>query len=180
MAKSSIDEATQDFILSQSLFFVATAPLGRDGHVNLSPKGMAETFCVLSSDKVCYLDLTGSGAETIAHLRENGRIVLMWCSFGPLAKIVRIWGTGRAHLKGTNAYDELSSKFPRYAGARAVIEIEVSRVASSCGYAVPEMSLIGERPRLLEWAEKKGEDELAEYRGRKNTLSIDGLQGIAP
>ena len=158
----------------QPLFFVATAPLDATGHVNLSPKGL-DTLRILGPRRVAYLDLTGSGAETIAHLRENGRITLMACAFSGLPRISRFYGTGTAHLLGTEEFDALAPCFPDLAGARAVIDVAVDRVTTSCGHAVPLLDTVDDRTRLLEWAEAKGADGLAEYRSRKNARSIDGL-----
>jgi hypothetical protein len=161
----------------QPVFFVATAPTGGEGHVNLSPKGY-DTFRVLAPDRVAYLDLTGSGVETIAHLRDNGRITLMACAFSGNPRISRIYGRGTVHPAGTAAFDELASLFPDLPGRRAVIEIDVDGVSTSCGYAVPLMDLVGDRDRLADWAEKKGDAGIVEYWGNKNTVSIDGLPGI--
>jgi len=161
----------------QPMFFVATAPSGDAGHVNLSPKGL-DTFRVLGPQRVAYLDLTGSGVETIAYVRENGRITLMACAFSGNPRISRIYGEGRVHPVGTDAYEEMLPEFPRFPGPRAVIEVEIERVTTSCGYAVPLMDLVDDRDRLIEWAEKKGDDGIAEYWLRKNRESIDGLPGL--
>jgi hypothetical protein len=162
----------------QPLFFVATAPSGREGHVNCSPKGL-DTLRILGPQRVAYLDLTGSGVETIAHLRDNGRITLMACAFNGAPRISRIYGAGRVHPVGTPEYDELASRFPELPGARAVIDVAVDRVTTSCGYAVPLMDLVGDRDRLLDWANAKGDDGLVDYRARKNAQSIDQLPGIS-
>lgn len=159
---------------AQPVFFVATAPLSGDGHVNVSPKGL-DTLRILGPSRVAYLDLTGSGAETIAHVRENGRITLMACAFSGKPRISRFYGTGTAHLLGTAEFDALAGEFPDLAGARAIIEVDVDRVTTSCGYAVPLLDTVEDRTRLLDWAESKGSDGLAAYRKRKNTRSIDGL-----
>ncbi len=162
----------------QPLFFVATAPSGDTGHVNLSPKGH-DTLRVLAADRVAYLDLTGSGIETIAHLRDNARITLMACAFSGNPRISRIYGTGTVHPVGTPGFDALAPEFPELPGRRAVIEIAVERVTTSCGYAVPLMDLVEDRERLLEWAEGKGEDGIAAYWATKNAESLDGLPGIS-
>ena len=163
--------------LQQPLFFVATAPEGPGGHVNLSPKGH-DTFRVLGPERVAYLDLTGSGVETIAHVQQNGRITLMACAFNGNPQISRIYGTGRAHVVGSAEFDALAAEFPPLPGRRSIIEVEVDGVTTSCGYAVPLMDLVDERDRLIEWAEKKGDDGIAAYWSTKNRESIDGLPGI--
>jgi hypothetical protein len=164
-----------DFIAKQSVFFVASAPLSPDGHVNLSPKGL-DTFRVLGPDRVAYLDMTGSGNETAAHMAENGRVTIMFCAFDGPPKILRLFGRGRAVLPGTPEWDELIPHFREMLGARQLILADLDRVATSCGYGVPRLG--GEaRPRdqLTRWAESKGEEGLVEYRREKNTTSIDGL-----
>jgi hypothetical protein len=161
----------------QPVFFVATAPGGAGGHINLSPKGY-DTFRVLAPDRVGYLDLTGSGVETIAHLRENGRITLMACAFSGNPRISRIYGRGTVHPVGTAGFDELAPQFPDLPGRRSIIDVAIEGVMTSCGYAVPLMDLVADRDRLIDWAEKKGDAGLAEYRGNKNAVSIDGLQGL--
>jgi hypothetical protein len=161
------------FIEAQPLFFVATAPLAGDGHVNLSPKGL-DSFRVLSPDRVAYLDLTGSGNETAAHLRENGRITFMWCAFSGAPRILRLYGKGATVVPGDEGWEELIDRFPGYPGVRQIITAEISRVQTSCGYAVPRMDLVGDRDTLLRWAEAK-RDALPAYRAEKNARSIDGL-----
>ena len=161
----------------QPVFFVATAPSGDAGHVNLSPKGY-DTLRVLAADRVAYLDLTGSGVETIAHLRDNGRITLMACAFNGNPRISRIYGEGTVHPLGTPGFDALAPEFPDLPGRRAIIDITVERVTTSCGYAVPLMDLVDDRDRLLDWAQGKGEEGIEAYWGTKNAESIDGLPGI--
>jgi hypothetical protein len=156
---------------------VATAPSGSDGHVNCSPKGL-DTLRILGPQRVAYLDLTGSGIETIAHLRDNGRITLMACAFNGAPRISRIYGVGTVHPLGSPGYDELAPCFTELVGARAVIDVAVDRVTTSCGYAVPLMDLVGDRDRLLEWSEAKGEDGLVAYRSSKNATSVDDLPGF--
>jgi hypothetical protein len=175
---SSISDDLGRWWSEQPLFFVATAPAGHDGHVNVSPKGL-DTLRILGPQRVAYLDLTGSGVETIAHLRDNGRITLMACAFNGAPRISRIYGTGTVHELDTPGYRELVTHFPALPGSRAVIEIAVDRVTTSCGYAVPLMDLVGDRDRLLDWASAKGDEELVEYRARKNAESIDALPGIS-
>jgi len=156
------------------MFFVATAPRDADGHVNISPKGLA-TFAILSPQRVAYLDLTGSGAETIAHVRENGRITIMFCAFEGPPSICRVYGTATVHEVGTDSYDECLVNFTEIVGARAIIDVAVTRVSASCGYAVPLMDYVGQRDRLIEWAEARGPEGLVDYRHNKNAASIDGL-----
>lgn len=161
------------FIEAQHVFFVASAPLSEDGHVNLSPKGL-DCLRVLSSSRVAYLDLTGSGNETAAHLHENGRITFMFCAFTGAPRILRLYGTGEVVLPGTAEWAELAGLFPVYPGMRQIITAEISRVQTSCGFAVPLMEYTQQRDTLSRWAEAKG-DDLPSYRQQKNATSIDGL-----
>ncbi len=170
-----IDNRLRTFIEAQPMFFVATAPSGPDGHVNVSPKGIGGTFAVLDEHSVAYLDITASGAETIAHLRENGRITVMFCAFDGPPNIVRLHGHGRVVTLYDEGYDELSALFAPTAGARAVIVVDVDRVSDSCGYGVPLMSVRGERDLLPPYMERKGTEGQADYRRLKNRASIDGL-----
>ena len=163
--------------LAQPVFFVATAPAGADGHVNLSPKGH-DTLRVLAPNRVAYLDLTGSGVETIAHLRENGRITLMACAFNGNPRISRIYGRGRVHEAGSPEFDARAPEFPSFPGRRSIIDVAVDRVTTSCGYAVPLMDLVGDRDRLIDWAAKKGPEGITAYWATKNAESIDGLPGL--
>jgi hypothetical protein len=173
-----IDDHLSAFITSQPVFFVATAPLAADGHVNLSPKGLDGTFTVVDDHTVAYLDLTGSGVETIAHLRENGRIVIMFCAFEGPPRIVRLHGSGEVTLADDPGFVERAAPFKPIPGARAVITVAVERIADSCGYAVPLMRFEGERDKLVDWAERKGPDGLTAYQTEKNATSIDGLPGL--
>ncbi len=188
---AELDDRLRKFIARQPVFFVATAPClsadGDGGHVNLSPKGSADTFAVLGPSTVAYLDLTGSGAETIAHLRQNGQITIMFCSFSHETKVLRLHGRGEVVLPGTDRWGELAGHFPRTAdpatqltNQRAIIVVDLDRIADSCGYAVPEMSLAAERDVLDRWAAKKTPAELAAYRVEKNSVSIDGLPALEP
>jgi Pyridoxamine 5'-phosphate oxidase len=170
-----IDDRLAAWLERQPVFFVATAPLAGDGHVNVSPKGTVGTFRVLDRHTVAYLDLTGSGVETIAHLRENGRITLMFCAFSGRPTIVRLAGRGTAVLPSSPSFPSLVAGFPPHPGVRSVIRVEVSRVADSCGYAVPRMSLDAERDVLELHHAKKGPRKLADYRVERNGTSIDGL-----
>jgi hypothetical protein len=173
----AIDDAIAEFIATQKMFFVATAPLAADGAINLSPKGLA-TFVQLGPRQVAYLDLTGSGAETIAHLRENGRIVLMFCAFEGPPNIVRLHGRGRVVAPPAADFAVFSAHFQQRDGVRSVIVVDVSRVSTSCGYAVPLLDFVRERDQLDRWAQKKGTDGLVSYRHQKNRASIDGLPAL--
>jgi hypothetical protein len=166
------------WIAQQHMFFVATAPLGGDGLVNCSPKGM-DTFRILAPREVAYLDLTGSGVETIAHLRENGRIVIMFCAFTGPPNIVRLHGRGEVIEPGHADFPTLQASFPDHVGARAIIRVHLTRIGDSCGYAVPRYEYAGERDALIQWAEKKGPSGLADYRTEKNVHSLDGLPGLS-
>ncbi len=170
----SIDDELQDWIGQQPLFFVATAPMSIDGHINCSPKGM-DTFRILGTDRVAYLDLTGSGAETMAHLQENGRIVIMFCGFTGPPRIVRLHGRGSVILPRSEDWERWISSFPDLPGSRSIVMIEVERVSQSCGYAVPKLKFEQDRDTLEKWAKGKSEQELQDYRNLKNRVSIDGL-----
>lgn len=166
------------FIERQKMFFVATAP--REGHLNLSPKGM-DTFRVLDAHRAIYLDLTGSGNETAAHLLDNGRITIMFCSFDKAAMIVRLYGSGRVIRPGDPEWENYLAQFPPEPGVRQIMEISVERAMNSCGYAVPRMSEDGveERDTLRKYWLKDGRDPDT-YQREHNTRSIDGLPtGIA-
>ncbi len=175
-----IDERLRDFIDGQPVFFVATAPLSPRGHVNVSPKGVNGTFVVLGPETVAYLDLTGSGVETVAHVRENGRITLMFCAFQGPPRILRLHGWGEVLVPGEPAFDDLLSHFCQVEGTRAIIRVRVDRIADSCGYGVPLMALQDERDQIHTWARRKGPDGLDRYRREKNAVSIDGLPGLEP
>jgi hypothetical protein len=170
-----IDGRLRSFIEEQHMFFVATAPSGPGGHVNLSPKGIGGTFAVIDDQTVAYLDITASGAETIAHLRDNGRITLMFCAFEGPPNIVRLHGQGRIVTLYDDEFADWLPYFTETRGARAVIVVEVSRVADSCGYGVPRLDYAGERDLLPAHMQRKGEGGRREYRLQKNTASIDGL-----
>lgn len=173
----SIDAQLADWIGQQHLFFVATAPLTGTGHVNCSPKG-GDAFRVLDASTVAYQDLTGSGAETIAHLRENGRIVIMFCAFEGAPRIVRLHGRGEALTPGHADYASLAARFSPHLGTRAFIRITVSRIADSCGFAVPLYEYRGERDTLDKWTESKGPDKIREYRRARNARSLDDLPAL--
>lgn len=175
---SEIDATVKKFIEAQPMFFVATAPLAADGHLNLSPKGL-NAFRILGPKQVAYLDVTGSGIETVAHLRENGRIVVMFCAFSGPPRIVRLHGRGEVAAAGDPLATALSARFTERAGTRAVIRVDVERVSDSCGYGVPLMDFVRHRDNLDHWAAQKGDDGLAAYRAEKNARSLDGLPGLA-
>ena len=172
-----IDDKLAAWIAAQHVFFVATAPLGDAGHVNLSPKGL-DSFAILSPRSVAYLDVVGSGAETIAHLRENGRITLMFCAFEGLPRILRLHGRGEVIEPGDPEFADLAARFPRQASTRSVIRVSLSRVADSCGYGVPLLEYKGERSQIADWAERKGPEGLRAYQLERNRVSIDGLPAL--
>jgi hypothetical protein len=173
-----ISDTLAAWLRQQKMFFVATAPLAADGLINCSPKGM-DSFRILGPREVAYLDLTGSGIETIAHTRENGRIVFMFCAFDGTPKIVRLHGVSEALQAGTPQYELLSPMFPEYPGRRAIVRARLTRVSDSCGYAVPRYDYVADRETLVRWSEAKGETHLEQYRTDKNTASLDGLPGLA-
>lgn len=172
------------FLEAQHLFFVATAPLAADGHVNLSPKGVDGSFVVVDEHTVAYLDITASGAETIAHLRENGRITLMFTSFEASPTVVRLHGRGRVVPAQDAAYDDwaglLPTRLATSSAARAVIVVDVERISDSCGYAVPLYDYAGDRDLLVPHMERKGAAGIAAYQREKNAISLDGLPALEP
>ncbi len=173
----SIDENLAAFIEAQKLFFVATAPLAGDGLVNLSPKGL-DSFRILDPKTVAYLDLTGSGIETLAHLRENGRIVFMFCAMDGNPRILRLHARGEALELGTPEYAALRPLFPEIAGERSIIRATVKRIADSCGWGVPRYEYKGERDTLPRFAEQLGPDKIRKVQAGMNIRSIDGLLGL--
>jgi len=182
-----IDERLSGWIAAQPLFFVASAPLDGEGHVNVSPKGPIGTLRILDEHTVAYLDLVGSGAETIAHLRENGRLVIMFCAFSGPPRIVRLHGRAEAILAEDARFEALAAQCafeePDVSAARrAIVRLDVTRVADSCGYGVPLMSLDGLRPHADAWAKKKqrvgGSRALRDYQREKNATSLDGLPAV--
>jgi hypothetical protein len=183
-----IDNRLARWIAAREMFFVATAPRADDGRVNVSPKGPIETLQVLGPLEVAYLDYGGSGAETVAHLRENGRIVLMFCAFSGPPRILRLHGRGEAVLSGAAGFAELAARFPAGAlgppeAVRSVIRVDVERVGESCGYGVPLMDHVGEREHYRLSAEKRlrvgGPEALSARRAKNNARSIDGLPALA-
>ena len=190
MAKlfDEISDPIRDFIERQPMFFVGTAPSGPDGHVNLSPKGGKGLFGVTGPLGFAYVDLMGSGIETIAHLRENGRIVVMFCSFEGPPKIVRLHGIGHVVQQGDDAFADRLAAFDvseeQLRAVRSVIDVEVTRVADSCGFVVPRMDYAGERDQLYRFADnrirKLGEEAVKAYVSENNAESLDGLVGLDP
>ena len=175
----TIDSELAAWIERQHVFFVATAPLSQAGHINCSPKG-GNSFRVLGSMEVAYQDYTGSGVETAAHLRENGRIIVMFCAFDGKPNIVRLHGVGEVISPEDDRYEGLARHFPSNLGTRAIVHIQVARVSTSCGYAVPTFDFHADRDILDKWAAAKGETGLAEYRAAKNVESIDALPAFLP
>jgi predicted pyridoxine 5'-phosphate oxidase superfamily flavin-nucleotide-binding protein len=183
-----IDNATRQWLTRQPMFFVATAPNDPNGHINLSPKGAAGAFRVLGPTTVAYADLVGSGVETVAHLRENGRIVLMFCAFTGPPKIVRLHGQGRVVPEADPEFATLLPEFPldddARALARGIVVVETTRIADSCGFVVPRMDLVAERDQLMRWGEqqhaKNGETWKERYVTANNAQSIDGLPRYDP
>ena len=174
MAKfyAQLDETLKNFIAEQKIFFTASAP--NDGRVNLSPKGI-DTFCCLDDKTAAYLDLTGSGNETAAHVSENGRLTIMFCSFTEKPLILRLYGRGEVIGRNDNRWTELHKNFPDFAGERQIIVLHIESLQTSCGFGVPVFELTEERPKLTEWAERKTDDGIRQYWAEKNQTSIDGL-----
>jgi hypothetical protein len=172
-----IDAALEEFLRSQHVFFVATAPRADSGHINLSPKGL-DALRVLDSHSLAYLDYVGSGAETIAHLRENGRIVIMVCAFEGPPRIVRFHGRGEVFEPQDAPFETLRALFSPEPPARAIVRIAVERIAESCGFGVPHYAFEGHRTQLGAWAARKGEQGLVEYQKEKNRSSIDALPAL--
>jgi hypothetical protein len=183
----SIEPAVQAWVARQPMYFVGTAPLADDGHVNISPKGPIETLRVLDEHTVAYLDMIGSGAETIAHVRENGRIVVMFCAFSGPPRILRLHGQGEVVVAADPRFEGLAERCefempPVPEARRAIVLVDVDRVADACGYGVPLMTYEGLRPHSGAWAAKKlrvgGPDALLDYQRDKNGHSIDGLPAV--
>ena len=177
-AQPLIDDSAKQFIEKQRMFFVATAPLDPNGLLNLSPKGL-DSIRILAPDTIAYLDLTGSGIETIAHVKENGRLVIMFCAFEGAPKILRLHGLGRVVEAGTAEFASLIAHFNPIEGMRAIVVMKIQRVSDSCGWAVPLLTFEKDRHQLLAWANQKGPEGLKQYRAEKNTTSLDGLPGVS-
>ena len=174
---AELNDDLRTFIAGQRMFFVATAPLAADGHINLSPKGL-DSFRVLSPRSVAYLDLTGSGIETVAHIRENGRITILLCAFSGRPRIVRLYGRGRAVVPDDAEWSVLAGQFPSYTSTRSIVVVELERIADSCGFGVPRYEFVEDRTQLVDWADKKGRAAIEAYQAEKNQHSIDGLPGL--
>ena len=183
-----IEPPLKEWIEAQHVFFVGTAPLSHEGHVNVSPKGPMDSFRVLDTTSIAYVDFAGSGSETIAHLKENGRIVIMLCAFEGPPRIVRLHGNGTVHQVGSPDFERLLGFFdqrrlePVEQGLRSVVEVEVTRIADSCGYSVPLMSYEGERPHQKLWIDKRvkqdGPNGVLNYVRKKNATSLDSLPAV--
>ncbi|OIJ20721.1 pyridoxamine 5'-phosphate oxidase [Anaerobacillus alkalidiazotrophicus] len=171
---SSILPKHEEFIRKQRIFFVGSAPLTAEGHVNISPKGH-DVLRIFSSNDVAYLDLTGSGNETSAHLKENGRITFMFLAFEGPPMILRLYGSGSVILPGTPEWAGMAKHFDILPGARQIIHAKIETVKTSCGFSVPFYSYEGERDTLQQWATNKSEQDLEEYRKQKNSISMDGI-----
>jgi hypothetical protein len=174
----SLTEKHIEWAMAQKVFFVSTAPLSQEGHINSSPKG-GDCFAFPDKDTFIYADYTGSGNETIAHLNENGRILIMFCAFEGPPRIMRLHGQGRAVLPGGSNFDSLRGKLPDNLGLRSIIHVTIERASVSCGFSVPFFDFVQHRETLDKWAETKGSQGLAAYRELKNQTSIDGLPGFA-
>lgn len=173
----AIDDRLAAFLGEQKVFFVATAPLAADGHLNLSPKGL-DTFRILDPRTVAYLDFTGSGIETVAHVRENGRIAFMFCAFEGPPKIVRLHGTAEVIERDDGEFERLAALFPPRLGVRSVVRARLDRISDSCGFGVPLYRYEGDRTQLDALASHMGEEAIARYRAENNARSIDGLPGL--
>ena len=175
MAKfySELNESLREFIEEQKIFFTATAPI--EGRINLSPKGM-DTFRCIDARTVAYLDLTGSGNETAAHLNENERMTVMFCSFSEQPLILRLYGHGKVVSPKHKEWNNFYCRFDAMPGERQIIVLDINSVQTSCGFGVPIYELKEERKTLVQWADKKGKDGIAEYWRQKNQKSIDGLK----
>lgn len=171
---TEISAEHQSFIEKQKMFFVATAPLSESGHINLSPKGL-EHLKVLNAHEVAYLDFTGSGNETSAHLLENERITFMFCSFAKVPNILRLYGKGKVVLPGSETWDKYAALFTTTEGARQIIVAYIFHVQSSCGFGVPIYEYVADRSILFDWIEKKGETGIQEYQQKNNLYSLDEL-----
>ncbi len=173
----TIDAKLSKWILKQKIFFVATAPLTEKGHINCSPKGL-DSFRILNEHSVAYQDLVGSGAETIAHIRENKRIVIMFTAFDGPPKIVRLWGEGEVITFTHPEYETIASQFKPRRGVRSYIRIQLTRIADSCGYSVPLYEFQGDRDVLDKWVDSKSDDGVKDYIRKNNAKSIDGLDAL--
>ncbi len=174
---TEIDEGIKKWISRQKIFFVATAPNAPDGLINLSPKGL-DSLRVMGPREIAYVDTGGSGIETVAHLKDNGRIVLMLCAFEGPPKIYRFYGKGTAIEPHQDGFAELLARFPVMPAARSIIRIDITRIIDSCGYGVPLYDFRQHRDSLANYFESQSVDEVLEYRRRRNGTSLDGLPGL--
>jgi hypothetical protein len=172
-----ITDHLQAFIERQHIFFVATAPLEDGSHVNVSPKGQ-DTFAILDPHTVAYQDFSGSGAETIAHLKQNRRITIMFCAFEGPPFVLRLYGQGEVLEPDNPKFDELNKDFALDLGVRSIIRVSLTRIQDSCGYGVPLYDFVKPRDTLLKWAERKGEQGIIEFKREYNVRSIDGLLAL--
>jgi hypothetical protein len=161
-AYPALNDDLRSFVERQHVFFVATAPLAADGHVNVSPKG-GDTLRILDDRTVCYLDISGSGIETVAHLQENGRITIMCCAFEGNPDVVRLYGRGQAVLPDDHRFADLRSRFGDFSGVRSIVLVELDRVSSTCGFGVPLMAFVADRDRLEKAHAARGEEAMPAY-----------------
>lgn len=175
----TIDDGLRAWVAAQKMYFVATAPLAADGHVNCSPKG-GDTLRILGPREVAYLDGMGSGIETVAHVRENGRIVLMLCAFEGSPRIVRFHGRATIVEAGHPEFAALLARFGHYPTARAIVRIAVTRIADSCGYGVPVFEFRADRTESANYVRKASDAALRDYLAKNNGASLDGLPGLTP
>lgn len=179
MAKTfdALDDKLIAFIKAQQMYFVATAPLSKDGHVNMSPKGY-DSFAILDAHTVAYLDMGGSGIETLAHLKDNGRITIMFCAFEGKANILRLYGHGTAVSFDEPGFEDMLALFPNYKRARSIITINITRIQDSCGWGVPFYEFKGQRDQLERTIANRSLDDWKTHRRNTNAHSIDGLEGL--
>jgi hypothetical protein len=174
---TELGETHVEWIKQQRMFFVATVPTAEDGLLNLSPKGL-DSFGIIDSTTVAYLDLLGSGVETIAYVKQNGRLIIMFCAFDGQPKIVRLWGRGEVVERDDPRWGEMRVHFPEMPGERSIIALHISRVQDYCGFGVPRYSHEKDRATLTDWAMKRGQKGIDEYIAENNKTSIDGLPGL--
>ena len=172
-----LNDALKTFIGEQKMFFVGTAPLSGDGLVNISPKGL-DSLRILDDLTVAYVDLTGSGIETVSHVKENGRLVMMFCSYGDRPYIVRLHGKGEILENGDAGFDGLRQQFPEYPYVRAIVKLNVERVSDSCGWGVPKYEYVGQRDTYMRYGEQRTDEQIHEGQLKKNMKSLDGLPGL--
>jgi len=172
-----IDEKIASWIAEQSMFFVATAPLDAQGHVNCSPKGL-DTLRILGPNELAYLDFPGSGVETISHVKENSRITIMMCAFRGPPKIYRFHGLGHVYEPGDPVFEDLRDQFPTQPVCRAIIKVSLSRISDSCGFGVPLLGFEGQRDAMKTFLTNAPKEKLEEYMAKNNRVSIDGLPGL--